>query len=286
MPTLDKIALVTGASSGFGLLISLALARKGYLVVATMRDPDRQAELVREAERSGVRDRLDIVQLDVTDALSIKAAVSRTLSEHGRIDALVNNAGYAAGGVVEEVPMEAWRAQMETNFLGVVAMTRAVLPAMRRQGEGAIIQIGSVSGRIGLPGYGAYAASKFAIEGFSESLRHEAAPFGIRVYVVEPGAYRTAIWSKGFETIHAQPNSPYERMFNAVLALSRRTADNAPDPREVAELVARLAGQRTARRLRYPIGRGARSLLMAGKLLPWRWIEAAFRKTLEYSRHK
>ena len=276
----EKIALITGASSGFGLLIAVALAQKGFRVVATMRDPGRQAQLLQEAEQSGVDARLDILKLDVTDASSIEEALSHTIGKYGRIDVLVNNAGFAVGGFVEEVPMEAWRAQIETNFMGVVAMTRAVLPLMRRQGEGSIIQIGSVSGRVGLPGYGAYAASKFAVEGFCESLRHEVAPYGIRVFLVEPGAYRTPIWSKGFEAFHSQPNSPYEPMMNAVLDYSRKTAETSPDPREVADLVARLAVQRRARRLRYPIGRGARLLILAGKLLPWRWIEAAIRGTL------
>lgn len=276
----NKIALVTGASSGFGLLTAVALARQGYRVVATMRSLERQAPLLEEAERYGVASRLDTMRLDVTDAASIDEAVSAAADKYGRIDVLVNNAGFAVGGFIEEVPMDAWRAQLETNFFGVVAVTRAILPLMRRQGDGAIIQIGSVSGRVGLPGYGAYAASKFAIEGFSESLRHETAPFGIRVFVVEPGAYRTPIWRKGFADIHGQPNSPYAAMMATVLSYARKTAEAAPDPREVADLVVRLAGQTKARRLRYPIGRGARLLVSAVKLLPWRWIEAAVRRTL------
>jgi len=280
MPKDRKVALITGASSGFGLLTAVALAQKGYRVVATMRSLERQAELMQEAERSGVGANLDLMKLDVTDADSIEDAISVTLNRYGRIDVLVNNAGFAVGGFIEEVPMDAWHAQMETNFMGVVAVTRAVLPYMRSQREGAIIQIGSVSGRVGLPGYGAYAASKFAVEGFTESLRHEAAPFGVRVYLVEPGAYRTPIWSKGFAGIHAQPNSPYARMMEAVLAYAKKTANTSPDPREVADLVVRLAGQKSAGRLRYPIGRGARLLILAAKLLPWRWIEAAVRRAI------
>lgn len=280
MPQEEKIALVTGASSGFGLLIAVALAREGYRVVASMRDPERCEPLLREAGKAGVAGRLDIAKLDVTDAAAIEAAVTGTVDKYGRIDALVNNAGFAVGGFIEEVPEEAWRAQMETNFFGLVAVTRAVLPIMRSQGAGAIIQIGSVSGRVAFPGYGAYAASKFAVEGFAESLRHEAAPYGIRVYLVEPGAYRTPIWTKGFAGIHTRPKSPYERRLNAVLEFSRKTADNAPDPREVAELVVRLAKRRRPGRLRYPIGRGSRLLVLASKLLPWNWLEAAVRKTL------
>ena len=281
MSTVERIALVTGASSGFGLLISAALAAGGYRVVASMRDPDRRDALMQEAERLGVGGRMEIVRLDVTDAASIEATVSRTLERYGRIDVLVNNAGYAVGGFAEEVPPEAWRAQMETNFIGVVAMTQAVLPAMRRQGEGTVIQIGSVSGRVGLPGYGAYAASKFAVEGFSESLRHEVAPYGIRVYLVEPGAYRTPIWDKGFASIHARPDSPYGERLKSVLGFARRSAESAPHPREVAKLVVRLAAPGRSRTLRHPIGRGARTLVAAARFLPWRWIETAIRRTLD-----
>lgn len=281
MSTVERIALVTGASSGFGLLISTALARGGYRVVATMRDPDRREPLMQEADRLGVGDRLEVVRLDVTDPVSIEAAVAHIMERYGRIDALVNNAGYAVGGFSEEVPLEAWRAQMETNFIGVVAATQAVLPIMRRQREGTVIQIGSVSGRIGLPGYGAYAASKFAVEGFSESLRLEVAPYGIRVYLVEPGAYRTPIWDKGFAAIHAKPDSPYGKMLNSVLGFARKSAESAPHPREVAGLVARLAASGRTRKLRHPIGRGARSLVTAVRFLPWRWIETAIRKTLD-----
>ncbi|MFC5406124.1 SDR family oxidoreductase [Cohnella soli] len=281
MASKTKIALITGASSGFGLLIAVALASKGYRVVATMRNPEQQSQLMQESERVGVCNNIEVVQLDVTDDSSIAEAVAHTIDKYGRIDALVNNAGFAVGGVIEEVPMEAWRAQLETNFFGLVAVTRAVLPHMRSQREGAVIQIGSVSGKVGLPGYGAYASSKFAIEGFSESLRHEVAPFGIRVYIVEPGAYRTSIWSKGFANMHTQPNSPYERQLNAVLHFSRKTADTAPPPQEVADLVARLASQKSQRRLRYPVGHGSRLLIVAGKLLPWLWIEAAVRKVLK-----
>ncbi len=280
MSTVERIALVTGASSGFGLLTSLSLANKGCRVVATMRDPQRRDPLLQEAERLGVADKLEVARLDVTDAASIEAVVAQTLERYGRIDVLVNNAGYAVGGFVEEVPLEAWRAQLETNLIGVVAVTQAVLPAMRRQGEGTVIHIGSVSGRVGLPGYGVYAASKFAVEGFSESLRHEVAPYGIRVYLVEPGAYRTPIWDKGFATIHAKPDSPYERMLNAVLGFARKSAESAPHPREVAALVARLAVSSRTKTLRHPIGQGARTLVAASRFVPWRWIEAAIRRTL------
>lgn len=302
--TAARTTLVTGASSGFGLLIAVELARRGCRVVAGMRNPVAGREaLMREAARAGIAETdaaggtgagaesgpqsgatagaagIEVVALDVTDTASIEAALSGMRRKYGRIDVLVNNAGLAVGGFVEEVPMEAWRAQMETNFFGVVAMTRAVLPVMRAQGGGTIIQMSSVSGRWGFPGYGAYAASKYAIEGFSESVRHEVAPHGIRVALVEPGAYRTAIWTKGIAGMHAKPDSPYRATLEAILGFARRAAETSPDPREVASLVGRLADRRRLTKLRYPIGRGSR-LLLAGQLLPWRIIEAAVRRAL------
>jgi len=275
-----RTALVTGASSGFGLLIALELARRGYRVAAAMRDLSRSDELLRAAEQAGIRRRIETVQLDVTDTASIEAAAADTLARYGRLDVLVNNAGMAVGGFVEEVPMEAWRAQFETNFFGLVAVTRAFLPAMREQRGGKIIQISSVSGRAGFPGFGPYAASKFAVEGFSESLRHETAKHGVQVALVEPGSFRTAIWSKGLAGMHTRPDSPYREELNALLAYTKRTAATAPDPQEVADLVGRLAERRKLSRVRYPVGRGARLLQLGSGLLPWRWIEAAVKRAL------
>jgi len=280
-PDSRRVALVTGTSSGFGLRIAVTLAQQGFQVVAGMRDRERQAELVQAGERIGVSDRLDLITLDVTRTDDIDAAVLHTMRQYGRIDVLVNNAGFAVGGFIEEVPLDAWRAQMETNFIGLVAMTKAVLPHMRAQGGGLILQIGSVSGRFGFPGYGAYAASKFAVEGFSESLRHEMAPYGIRVALVEPGAYRTPIWDKGFAGMHAKPDSPHRDAMNAVLAYSRKSAESSPNPQQVADLVARLVERGRLPRLRYPVGRGAKLLTLAGKLLPWRMIESIIRRTLK-----
>ncbi|MFC5702356.1 oxidoreductase [Cohnella faecalis] len=271
-PTRERIAIVTGTSSGFGMLTAVELARKNYRVIATMRNPERAIELRERAERAGVTERIEIHGLDVTDSLSIERVVADTLRVHGRIDVLVNNAGFAVGGFVEEVSMESWRRQMETNFFGLVAVTQSVIPAMRQQRSGLIINIGSISGRMGFPGYAPYAASKFAVEGFSESLRHELAPFGISVVLVEPGAYRTPIWDKGLEQISGSDNSPYIHRLRAILRYSRRAAETAPDPQQVADLIGRLAGARSPR-LRYPIGRGSLLALWGKALLPWKWFE-------------
>lgn len=192
----DPIALITGTSSGFGLLTALTLARRGYKVIATMRDLNRKDELVEQAEQAGVLERIHLMTLDVTDESSVASAIHAVTELFGRIDVLVNNAGFAVGGYVEEVSMEAWRRQMETNFFGLIAVTKGVLPIMRMQRAGLIINVSSVSGLTGFPGYAPYAASKFAVEGFSESLRQEMLSFGVRVVLVEPGSFRTPIWGK------------------------------------------------------------------------------------------
>ncbi|QWU13322.1 NADP-dependent 3-hydroxy acid dehydrogenase YdfG [Paenibacillus sophorae] len=275
----EAVALVTGTSSGFGLLTAVKLAEKGFTVIAAMRDPSRKEDLERLAERSGVLDRLHVMRMDVTDSAGIEEAITEALTAYGRIDVLVNNAGYAAGGFVEEVPMEEWRRQLETNFFGLVAVTKAVLPAMRERRTGLIINIGSVSGLAAFPGFAPYAASKFAVEGFSESLRHEMSPFGVKVVLLEPGAYRTAIWNKGLSQISTSDGSPYQARLDAVLRYARKSADTAPDPQEVADLIGRIVQMRSPR-LRYVLGRGSRLMIGGRNLLPWSWFERIVARAL------
>lgn len=266
------VALVTGASSGFGLHTSVALAREGYRVVAAMRSLQGRDGLEREAEQAGVLASIDSMQLDVTDHAAIEATVREIVGRYGTIDVLVNNAGIAVGGFVEEVPMEDWVRQMETNFFGTVAMTKAVLPVMRTQGRGTIVNISSVSGRTSFPGYAPYASSKFAVEGFTEALRLEMKPFGIHAVLFEPGAYKTAIWRKGFESIRARDDSPYREATEAVLRFSRHAAETAPHPREVAEAIARIV-RSPSPKLRYMKGKGAFFAVLFKSILPWKWYE-------------
>ncbi|WP_458461821.1 SDR family oxidoreductase [Paenibacillus sp.] len=277
---LDPVALITGTSSGFGLLTAITLAKQGYRVVATMRDLSRREELTRLAEQAGISERVQVVQLDVTDPESVQKAVGTVLQNNGRIDILVNNAGFAVGGFIEEVSMEDWRRQMETNLFGLIAVTRAVLPVMREQKQGLIINLSSVSGLSGFPGYAPYAASKFAVEGFTESLRHEMSSFGVRVVLVEPGAYRTPIWNKGLGEIHRNEDSPYKHKLDAVLRYSKHASETAPDPQEVADLIGRIARMR-APRLRYALGKGSRVLIIGKALLPWKWLERIIARGLK-----
>lgn len=276
---LDPVALITGTSSGFGLLTALTLARQGYKVVATMRDLERKDELVQQAEQAGVLERMHLLALDVTDEASIASATQAALELAGRIDVLVNNAGFAVGGFVEEVGMDAWRRQMETNFFGLIAVTKAVLPIMRAQRSGLIINVSSVSGLTGFPGYAPYASSKFAVEGFSESLRQEMLSYGVRVVLVEPGSFRTPIWGKGIAGIHSPEGSPYRARLEEVLRYSRRSAETAPDPQQVADLIGRITAKR-APRLRYPVGKGSRMLMIGKALLPWKVLEGIISRSL------
>jgi NAD(P)-dependent dehydrogenase (short-subunit alcohol dehydrogenase family) len=181
-----RVWLITGCSAGFGREIALAALAAGDRVLATARRPDALAGL---RERGG--DRVRTAALDVTDAGQVDAAVKTALEEFGRIDVVVNNAGNGSVGAVEELTLEELRALMEVMFFGAVAVTKAVLPHLRAQGSGTVVQISSMGGQLSMPGFGAYSAAKYALEGLSEALAEEVKPFGVRVLIVEPGAFRT-----------------------------------------------------------------------------------------------
>lgn len=271
----NKTALVTGTSSGFGLLICIELARRGFNVAAGMRRPEAAKALWDAAERAGVSNRITVIKMDVTNEEQVISAVKETEALFGTIDVLVNNAGSVWGGFVEEVPLRLWREQMETNFIGSVCVTQAVLPFMRKQRRGVIIQMSSISGVVGFPGFGPYAASKFALEGFSECLALEVQPFGIDVVLVEPGSYGTNIWDKGFASMQAPPHSPYRGMLESVLAYARRSASTSGNPQEVAILVSDIASSRRPR-FRYMLPRTTVWTARGRKWFP----EALFRRLL------
>lgn len=171
---------------------------------------------------------------------------------------------------------------METNLFGLIGVTREVLPGMRVRKDGLIINLSSVSGLSGFPGYGPYAASKFAVEGFTESLRHEMRPWGVKVVLVEPGAYRTPIWGKGLDNIRNREDSPYKEQLDAVLNYSRRASQTAPNPQDVADQIARIVRMRSPR-LRYALGKDSGMLIFAKSILPWKWLEWAIARGLEQS---
>ena len=271
------VLLVTGCRSGFGLGIAVEAARRGHTVYAGLRDLETRDGLVAAAGGLDVRP----VQLDVTDPDQRGAVVDRILEAHGRIDGLVNNAGVALGGFLEQIDEDELRKVFDVNVFGAWALTRRVLPAMRARGAGRIIMMSSVSGIMALPGLGAYVGSKFALEGLTEAWRHELGLMGIDIYLVEPGAYRTDIWGRNRAVSrHAHdPDSPWaayaevlDRRFAAVVHRSLR------EPDEVIErTLFLLEGPR--RPLRHPLGPGTR-IRRLFKLLPWTLLERRVRRTL------
>lgn len=274
-----RTALVTGASSGFGRLISLELARSGFHVIATIRDISKTDTLIKAAQEQGVENSIEVVRLDVTHD-DVSDIVGALINQHGAIDVLVNNAGFAAGGFTEDIPMDEWVKQFETNVFGTIRLTKAVLPSMREAGSGTIINMSSISGRMAFPGLGPYTASKFAVEGFSEVLRLEMKPYGIHVVLVEPGSYKTEIWSKGMNSLSIAPNSPYGDKTERLLKMVNHIAKTAGDPQEVADLVRDIASSK-APKFRYPIGKGVKNSLRLKQMVPWKIIEKVIVKQVK-----
>jgi NAD(P)-dependent dehydrogenase (short-subunit alcohol dehydrogenase family) len=245
------VVLVTGCRSGFGLLLAEGAARRGHVVYAGLRDPATDSEL---RERTSGLD-VHPIALDVTVPEQRQESVARILHEQGRIDALINNAGTPLGGFLEEVGEDELRHVFETNFFAPWLLTRAVLPAMRAQQSGTIVMMSSRSGRAAFPALGTYAASKFALEGLSEAWRHELRPFGIDVYLVEPGPFKTDIWDRNRRVSKNafQPGGPYERFEARIDKTFRRVAARARDPRKVVDRTLDLLDKRGAP-LRHAIG--------------------------------
>ena len=275
----EKIAVVTGSSSGIGLLTTVELARNAYRVVATMRDLGRSGRLEEAAQKAGVRDRLDLRRIDITEFDSLHAAIEQIVRDHGRIDLLVNNAGFSSAGFVEDTQLHELRHQMETNFFGNVAMTKAVLPVMRKQRSGHIVQVTSVAGRAGTPMVSSYVASKFALEGWSEALRIEVHSLGIRVVLVEPGSYDTDIWERNL-VIGEQalaPSSPNKERSQRFAEFVKSRASKRRDAGEIARLIIRVAKDPNPK-LRYLIGPDAKMQMWFRALTPWRSYERIMAK--------
>jgi NAD(P)-dependent dehydrogenase (short-subunit alcohol dehydrogenase family) len=268
----EKIALITGASSGFGLLTSVELAKAGFRVVATMRDLGRRERLDQAVAASEVAAKTDFRALDVTKFDTIPGFVDGVVRDYGRLDVLVNNAGFAVAGFAEDITLEELRLQFETNFFGAVAMTKAALPTMRRQHSGHIIQVSSIAGLHGSVTVSSYSASKHALEGWSESLRMEVNSLGIKVVLVEPGAFQTDIWTRGAvmgEQATKQTSPNLQRSLRM-----RSTIEKLPkaDPIVVARTIVAIARDPDPK-LRYLVGRDAKMQLALKRILPWKWHE-------------
>ena len=226
--------LVTGSSRGLGRAIAEAVLASGDRLVATARDPRTLESIV---AKHG--DRAMAVALDVTRPADARAAVAAAMERFGRIDVLVNNAGYANSAAIEDIDEHDFREQLETNFFGVFHMTRAVLPVMRSQRAGHIIQISSIGGRLGSPGLGAYQSAKWAVEGMTEVLVREVAPLGIKATLVEPGGLRTDWAGSSMQT--REPSEPYRATVGAVMGQPRENATMRGDPARAAQAILEIA---------------------------------------------
>ena len=236
MTSNQKVAVVTGASSGIGHETSLALARSGFRTYATMRNLNKSENIKSVATKENLP--IHINQLDVTDDISIKNAVQAIFSEVGRIDVLVNNAGYALNGAFEDLTIDEIKAQFETNLFGVIRTSQAILPIMRKQQFGIIVNMSSGAGRLGYPGGSAYVSTKFAVEGLSESMAYELEPFGIKVVLVEPGVIRTNFANATVVAKKSQdPNSPYSQIMQKMATSLEHMMENGSSPDLVAKVV-------------------------------------------------
>ena len=265
-----KTALVTGASSGIGEATARKLADLGYMVYGAARRVDRMSGLA----DSGIR----ILKMDVTDDDSMVAGIEQIIADTGRIDVLVNNAGYGSYGALEDVPMSEAKYQFEVNVFGLARLTQLALPHMREQGSGYIVNISSVGGKIWEPLGSWYHATKFAVEGLSDSLRVEVAPFGIHVVVVEPGAIATEWTAIAAENlVKSSGDTAYAELARnsaAALALADGSPIFASPPTVIANTIAKAVSSRRPRP-RYAVGGGAKPVLLIKRVLPDRAFDVA-----------
>ena len=265
----QKVAIVTGSSSGIGYATSLLLARKGLYTYASARNIDKSASLqpIAGAERLPLK----LIQLDVTDDSSVKDAVEKIILEKGRIDVLVNSAGYGLFGAFEDLSMDEIKAQFETNFFGVIRVTQQVLPIMRnlQNGGGIIVNVSSINGLVPFPVISAYVGTKFALEGLSESMSYELEPFGIKVILIEPGAIGSNFMKGSVLSKRAlDPESPYSEFVQKVRVKISSDHENATQPEEVAKTIVQ-AILTEKPEFRYVVGSDALNLLEARKNMPY-----------------
>jgi NAD(P)-dependent dehydrogenase (short-subunit alcohol dehydrogenase family) len=261
----QSVALVTGSSSGIGFETSLLLARNGYHTYASMRNLGKSKTITEISNREKLP--LSVIQLDVDDDNSVKDAIYRIENEQGRIDVVVNNAGYLLIGSLEELSIREFKEQFETNFFGAIRVIKEVLPILRRQRAGTIVNISSLAGRVGLPLNSPYVSSKFALEGLSESMAYEIEQFGIKVVLVEPGYIKTNV-ANSFKTgknvvvtaANKKNNSPYAEFTQNRIAALGPSVEAGLDPIEVAKVILKAATSENPD-LRYLIGEGAVKLM-------------------------
>jgi short-subunit dehydrogenase len=262
---MSQTILVTGASSGIGQATARLLAERGFTVFGTARKPD-----------AAKRETFTMLALDVRSDESVRACVEQVMAKAGRLDVLVNNAGYALMGAAEETSVEEAKAQFETNFFGIVRMVNALLPGMRAAGAGKIINLSSLAGNTAIPYSGFYSATKFAVEGYSEALWHEVRPFGVSVSLVEPGFVSTPIAEAS--PLAARPLPAYDATRKRMLAKFGQSLAAGIPPEQVARRVLQIV-EHSSPALRYPVGAQATWLPRLRNVVPWKVYAVGVRKT-------
>jgi short-subunit dehydrogenase len=260
---MHQVALITGCSSGIGYETALMLARNGYHTIATMRNVKKSNSLLKTRENLPLK----VLELDVNDAKSIERAINQVKNEAKRIDILINNAGYGLVGFFEDLSLDEIRNQFETNFFGVLNITKKVIPIMRSQKSGIIINISSGAGQVGFPGISAYVSTKFAIEGFSESLTYELSPFGIKVIIIEPGVIKTSFFNNCTISEQSTKNgSPYSPSLDKLQKDIDMMQEHATSPIEVAKMIMQVVRTDEPKQ-RYIVGNDVAMILEAKKNL-------------------
>jgi NAD(P)-dependent dehydrogenase (short-subunit alcohol dehydrogenase family) len=276
----QKVAIITGSSSGIGYATSLMLARNGFYTYASVRNINKSASIqsIADAEKLPLKS----IQLDVTDDSSVKAAVEKIVSEQGRIDVLVNNAGYGLFGAFEDLSLDEIKAQFETNFFGVIRTTQHVLPIMRNGiGGGIIVNVSSVNGHVPFPVISAYVATKFALEGLSESIAYELEPFGIKVILIEPGAIGSGFMKGSVMSKRAlDPKSAYFEFVRKIRYKISSDHENATQPEEVAMTIGQAILSEKPE-FRYVVGSDAVTLMRARKNMPYPDFQQMIRKIVQ-----
>ena len=259
---MEKVAVITGTSSGIGFETVLALARDGYHTYATMRDTAKSNKIKELGQKESLK--ISVLELDVDDKDSIKTAIKKILDEKQSIDVLVNNAGWGLWGCVEDVSIDEFKAQFETNFFSIIRLIQEVGPTMRKQGSGKIVNISSVAGRIGFPASPAYISSKFALEGLSESLRLEMSPFGVDVIIIEPGVIKTNFLNPVKLAKKSESDTPYRDITARVVSGVKMMAEMGTPAKEVADTIVKAIKDKKPLP-RYIVGNDASMFLEAKK---------------------
>jgi short-subunit dehydrogenase len=264
----QKVAVVTGSSTGIGFETSLTLARNGFHIYATMRNlkGEKSKPLTEVAKKENLH--LQVIELDVNNDKSVADAIRTIVDERKRIDVLINNAGYGLGGALEDSSIDEIKAQFETNFFGSVRAMKAVLPVMRKQGAGKIVNITSMGGRISIPLSSSYHGSKFALEGLSESIQYELEPFGIKIILIEPGAVGSNFWRNiKIAKSSSDSDSPYSQFGNKILKAFKVMEQNVISPSVVAKVILEAVTSDNPQ-LRYVVGEDAAKTIEARKNMP------------------